>query len=254
MPLMSAGLYRFYYTQHIKSGNLSPILLLHGAGANHLAWPSDLRRFAGRGVIALDLPAHGQSDGQPQTIAEYAEAVGIFIESLGQGPVIAIGHSMGGAIALMLAITAPHLISGLVLIGCGARLKVNPQIIETLLTDKAIVLSWLMAWGWSAKTPDIMKEMALAALQNVPAEQLHADFVACDAFDVTAHLPHLQTPTLILCGEEDQMTPPKLSQELAENLPNARYMSIPEAGHWIMLEQGARLAQEIQTWLQEQKR
>jgi pimeloyl-ACP methyl ester carboxylesterase len=65
---------------------------------------------------------------------------------------------------------------------------------------------------------------------------LRGDFLACDRFDVMGRLGEVRLPTLVICGEEDQLTPPKYSQFLVDHIQGARLVTIPEAGHMVMLE------------------
>ena len=68
------------------------------------------------------------------------------------------------------------------------------------------------------------------------AEVAHADFAACDAFDVRSRLSEIRAPTLIVCGAEDKMTPPKYSEYLTQNIAGAEFHLIENAGHMVMLE------------------
>src|SRR5712664_1330600 len=81
-----------------------PIVLIHGSGVSARYWVQQIRGLAPAArAVALDLPDHGQSDDAVDPSAEhYAEAVGDFVEALGVGPVIAVGHSLGGSVALAL--------------------------------------------------------------------------------------------------------------------------------------------------------
>ena len=85
------------------------IVLIHGSGVSARYWVEQLRGLAPPGhAVALDLPGHGQSDDALDPTAEhYADVVGDFVEALGVGPAIAVGHSLGGAVALALAARRP---------------------------------------------------------------------------------------------------------------------------------------------------
>ncbi|MGD9091656.1 MAG: alpha/beta fold hydrolase, partial [Anaerolineales bacterium] len=126
MPV-AADLY--YHTYH--EDIYPPVVLIHGAGGNHLYWPSEIRRLAGFHVYALDLPAHGKSGGlAQQSIEAYAGAVIAWLDSIGLHRAIFIGHSMGGAIIQVLALDHPEHVLGLGLIASGAKLRVAPQLLD----------------------------------------------------------------------------------------------------------------------------
>ena len=108
-----------------------PLLLIHGAGGSRLHWPPGIRRLTGWRVLAIDLPGHGDSPGPGErSIEAYTGCVLEWLDEYGVERVIPAGHSMGGAIALTLALQAPDRLAGMVLVGSGARLRVAPSILE----------------------------------------------------------------------------------------------------------------------------
>ena len=116
-----------YYSIHADSSGdqRPPVVLIHGAGGTHLFWPSEVRRLAGYRVYSLDLPGHGKSGGRGlQTISAYRQAVCAWLEAVGLHSAVFVGHSMGSAIALTLALDDPEHVLGLGLIGASARLRV----------------------------------------------------------------------------------------------------------------------------------
>ncbi len=77
------------------------LLLIHGAGGDHLVWPKEIQRLPGTAVYNLDLPGHGRSAGAGRSsVDDYADVVQEFMELLALQDVTIVGHSMGGAIAL----------------------------------------------------------------------------------------------------------------------------------------------------------
>ncbi len=86
-------------------------------------------------------------------------------------------------------------------------------------------------------------------LREVRPEVLHADFVACDAFDRREDVARITTPTAIICGDADVMTPLKSSQYLHEQISGSQLMVIPGAGHMAVLEQPGTVANEINVFL-----
>ena len=86
------------------------------------------------------------------------------------------------------------------------------------------------------------------------ARAAYADFQATDRFDLREWLPEIILPTLVIAGEDDTMTPPKYQQFLADRLPNARLVLLPDAGHYVHVEQEATFNAELERFLAELSR
>jgi len=230
-----------------------PLVLIHGAGGTHLHWPPRLRRLQGTLVRALDLPGHGDSPGPGQsTIAGYRRAIEAWMDALGLPPAVIVGHSMGGAVAMALALDAPARVAGLVLVGTGARLRVHPMLLEATRPGGVgtEVLTELMSAWYSPGVAPRMRELAARSLEAVDPAVLHGDFLACDAFDVMDRLDAIRQPALVVVGEDDQMTPVKYARYLADHLAGARLEIVPGAGHMVMLEQPAAVEKILAEWLE----
>lgn len=226
------------------------LLLLHGAGGNLMHWPGELRRLPGRTVIGVDLPGHGHSAGPGRRhIGAYAEIVRALVEKLDLPRIVVAGHSMGGAIALELALRATSRLAGLVLVGTGARLRVSPQVFQGIESDYAATATLLAEWTHArAADPNLLRLYA-RRLRETPAEVLRDDFLACDAFDRRDDLAAITAPTLILCGDADRMTPVKYSQFLRDEIRNSQLVVVQDAGHMVMLERPAVVAAAIDAFL-----
>jgi pimeloyl-ACP methyl ester carboxylesterase len=96
-----------------------------------------------------------------------------------------------------------------------------------------------------------MTELAHARMAETPPAVLHGDFLACDQFDVLPRLGEILSPTLVICGEEDQLTPLKYSRFLAEAIPDARLEKVPKAGHMVMLEQPAAVTTAVKSFMKD---
>ena len=243
-----------YYFAHTPEAPLSPpIILLHGAGGTHLHYPPELRRLNGYQVFAPDLPGHGKSEGLGrQTIPDYAQAIREFMDDLNLPAALLIGHSMGSAIALQLALDTPDRVLALVLLGSGSRLRVAPSILDNTASEATFPLAvkTITEWSYSPQSPAHLKELAAQRMSETRPAVLHGDFIACDNFDLSESLPEIHQPTQLICGADDKLTPPKYSKYLQENLPNAQLEIIPEAGHMVMLEQPHPVAETIEAFIQ----
>lgn len=227
-----------------------PLVLVHGAGGNHMHWPGELRRLPGRTVYALDLPGHGKSGGAGRAdIGAYAEVVRGVAEALALPRFALVGHSMGGAIAQEFALRYPGRLAGIVLVGTGARLRVAPQILTGILTDFQGTTGLMAQWTHGEHVDPNLLRLYTRRLREVDPQVIHDDFAACDAFDRRGDVGRIATPALILCGSADQMTPVKFSHYLHEQIAGSQLVVVPGAGHMVMLEQPAAVAGEVAGFL-----
>lgn len=229
-----------------------PLLLLHGAGGNRLHWPPQIRRLPGARIYALDLPAHGESGGRPEaTISGYAERVVDWMREVGVERAVLAGHSMGAAIALTIALRLPRNVAGLVLIGVSARLTVDPEILRLSASRASYpqAVERVVAAAFSATAEAGLVQQALERMQDCPAQVFHADFRACDGFDVRRRLSEIEPRSLVLWGRDDRLTPPDRCRALAEGLPQAASCELADAGHMVMLERPREVAARIKDFL-----
>lgn len=251
MPYLDLNGERIYYAFHRNQVNGVPVLLLHGAGENHLIWPIGLRRLPGTIVYAIDLPGHGKSAGAGRcTIADYAAWVITLLDTLNIPAAVFVGHSMGGAIAQQLALTYPDRTTALVLIATSARLRVAPQLLNLAQNDFPAVVELISEWEWGSAAPTEIKELGKQQLLANAPEVMLDDYRACDAFDVREQIKAITSPTLIITGEVDRLTPLKHATFMAEQIPRARWCAVPEVGHMVMLEAADTVTRETIDFLQ----
>jgi pimeloyl-ACP methyl ester carboxylesterase len=249
MPL-SAGIYYFFHDGGKKAW--PPMILLPGAGGDHLIWPAEIRRLPEFRVYALDLPGHGKSEGAGrQSAADYARSVLEFMDTVGLWQAVFVGHSMGGAVALTLALEFPERAAGLGLISSGACLPVPPEILENAASSSTFpfAVQELHTLSCGIHTPPRLAEKNLKRLMAVRQTLFYGDLLACDQFDVTERLPFIKIPVLVICGTNDRLTPARYSTTLAARIPGAALQTVDEAGHLVMLEQAQRVAKLLSVFL-----
>lgn len=242
----------YYRHSHEGNGESAPIVLIHGAGGMHLHWPAQIRRMAGHRIFALDLPGHGKSEGRgQQTIEAYCQNIIEWMETIQIYRAVFVGHSMGGAIALTMALKNPQHVVALGLVGTGARLRVAPLILENSAnsTTFPVAIKAIMEKAFSPKTDPHLVELAAQRMGIIRPTVLHGDFLACNGFDVMESVRKIRFPTLVICGQDDQFTPTRYSQYLADQIPRAEIKIIPNAGHMVMLEQPQTVAAELSAFL-----
>ncbi len=250
MPL-DADIYYYFYPGG-DEGEKPAVVFIHGAGGNHLYWPSELRRLPGYRVYALDLPGHGKSSGRgQQTIAAYAQCMITWLEGVGLHSAVFVGHSMGAAIVLTLALEFSQHVLGVGLVGAGARLRVSPELLESTASPTTFhnAVERVIANSFSEQTSNRLTELAAQRMLETRPSVLHSDFLACDEFDVTGQIATIRQPAVVICGAEDKMTPPRSAQFLASQLPNAELVMVPEAGHMVMLERPNAVAAALSEFL-----
>lgn len=250
MPYAKTAPGDLFYTVSRGATDRPTLVLVHGAGGSRLHWPAQLRRLSGATVYTLDLPGHGRSAGPGcDTVADYAQAVAAFLDAVEARPATIVGHSMGGAVALQLAFDFAGRVAGLVLVATGARLRVAPAILEGIRTNFTGSVDLITRFAWSAEASPRLARLGQQALQEAGAEVLLGDFAACDRFDVMERLGEIRVPTLVVTGSADQMTPAKYAHFLVEHIAGARLVTVASAGHMVMLEQPAEVAQAVQDFL-----
>jgi pimeloyl-ACP methyl ester carboxylesterase len=237
MPSLTINGESLYYAE---SGARGPtVVLVHGSGGDHTTWSPQLAGLSDMArIVALDLPGHGASGAEGcDTVADYGATVRQFLIALGGGPVVLGGHSLGGAVSLTLALEAPDLLRGLVLVGTGARLRVLPALFEILARDYAEAVAFMTDHAWSLASPAELKQRGRETVSATRPSVTRGDFQACDNFDVMARLGEIRLPSLVVVGGEDRLTPPKYSEYLTRSLPGAKLEVIERAGHFVSLEQ-----------------
>lgn len=221
------------------------VLFIHGAGCTGEVFGEHLRAFAGS--YAPNLPGH-LSEGAPESIAEFADAIDSYVREKALDRVVVCGHSMGGAIALDLCLRKPSWLAGAVLLGTGARMRVAPAFLDGLQSDFETTARTIAGYFFAESTPERV-DASVEMMNRVGQAQTLRDFRACNAFDVLDRLPEIAVPVLAVTGESDQLAPAKYAAVLGDRVPGAQARIVPGAGHFVMIERPAETNESIAAFL-----
>jgi pimeloyl-ACP methyl ester carboxylesterase len=242
----------YYHLYQRGEGDQKPVVLIHGAGGTHLHWPPDVRRLPGYKVYAIDLPGHGKSGGRgQQSVQAYTQYILEWLEEVGLYRAALVGHSLGGAIAIDLALHHAEHVLALGLVGSGARLRVHPSILENTASETTFpaAVQRIVSSAFSEAADERLVELAAQRMAETRPSVLHGDFLACNAFDVMGSIAAISAPTLVVCGQDDELTPLRYSQYLADQILGASLEVIARAGHMVMLEQPQAVASALSGFL-----
>lgn len=243
----AAGIYYAQFDEGRKDE--PPVILIHGAGGNHTVWPAEIRRLTGQRVLAVDLPGHGKSAGvAQQSITAYSKQLVEFLAALGLYQAVFVGHSMGGAIALELAIRHPAHVAGLGLIATGAYLGVDPGMLSNFanpLTAPSAILTFATR-AFGPQTAPVMADRCVQMMKETRSSVLYGDWRACADFDLRDEVMQIEAPAWVIVGGEDRLTPLAYAHFLADRIQAAHLQVIPGAGHMVFLEQPGKVAQGLQ--------
>ncbi|MBC8421175.1 MAG: alpha/beta hydrolase [Desulfobacteraceae bacterium] len=216
-----------------------PILvMIHGAGGDSQVWQNQTHLLKGSlNTLAVDLPGHGASvDGAKSDLDEYAKWLIESLEAIFYEPIFLMGHSMGGAIVQKAALLAPHLMKGIILVGTGPRLQVAPMFLEGLQQDFESMVDNIIGFAYASGTDALLIKEGANLMKKAGQDMVYGDFSACNRFDVRSEVGKISLPCLIICGDEDKLTPPALSKKLNESIKGSRMEILPDAGHMVMIE------------------
>jgi pimeloyl-ACP methyl ester carboxylesterase len=254
MPFATLDDSRIRYRLTGPAAAAPPLVLVHGAAGAHYVWLEQLDGLAGElRMLALDLPGHGGSPAPPAPldIAGHARIAAALTRTLGIGPAVWVGHSMGGAIALTAALHHPAQVCGLGLLATGARLPVAEPVFEALGQglDAFAGLLALTAYG-PTSSPEVIQRYTNGPIQ-ASLDTVRADFEACQRFDVRGRLAEIAVPALVLGGEADALVGQGRLRQLAAGLPRAHLEILAGAGHMVMQEQGAAVNATLRALLRD---
>ena len=193
--------------------------------------------MASLNTLALDLPGSEENIGEARSDLDgYTEWLIEVLRGIFDEPPFLMGHSMGGAIVQKAALLEPDLMRGIILVGTGPRLQVAPMFLEGLQKNFEETVDTLIGFAYATGADSLLIKEGAKLMKEAGSSVVYGDFSACNRFDVRNEVGKIKLPCLILCGDEDKLTPPSLSKKLHDAIEGSRLEIIPSAGHMVMIE------------------
>lgn len=220
------------------------ILCLHGSGGNGAVFAELMAALSREhSPLAIDLPGHGRSGGLDSlgSIERMAAFVGAFLDKWGIARAVLLGHSMGGAVALRLALERPACARALVLCASAPRFTGAAVPAVTRVVEGKDRRPFFREAYSPKASPDVLRRGFLEDLKTDPRALL-GDLLACRDFDADAELGRVAAPTLVVVGEDEDPSMRAGSERLAAGIRGATLCRVAAAGHMLPLEQPEALA------------
>lgn len=241
-------------------GSGPTIAFLHGLGTNKSSWDAQAEAFKSAWrVIRPDLRGFGESDkpvaASAYSVQRYADDVIALLDTLQAWPAVIVGTSMGGYVALAIALKERSRVAKLVLCHTACSRRVPPDVMAERL---AALRSGTMRDYAKVAVKHAVSRFASDDLRRRVVDMLGANDQAAFIqifsgttldFNFCAQLPSLSLPALIISSEEDQVVPYTRSVELHHGMPNAPLKTIPGAGHVSYMEKPAEFNRVLRDFL-----
>jgi len=236
----------------------STVLFVHGAANDHGVFALQSRYFAWHGMnaVALDLPGHGRSAGDPPASVEaLADWLHDVIDALGVRETSLVGHSLGALAALECASRHPEQIARLALLGPSVPMPVSADLLAAAAANDHVAYELINGWSFAPasqlsggnRLPGVwMLGNAMRLMERTRDDVLSIDLVACNAYanglDAAARV---DCRTLVIVGARDIMAPPRNAKALIDALRDVRTVTLPDTGHSMMAERPDEVLDEL---------
>jgi 3-oxoadipate enol-lactonase len=233
----------------VRTGEGRDLVVLHSLLADRHAFDTVLPVLAAKNRVTLiNLPGfHGSHPAMLALMDAYLAVIEDGFEEFGIGnDSLLMGNGFGGTVALAFALAHPERISKLVLSDAAAGFPPQGREAFAVMAEKVadgglgsiaeIAAKRVFSPAYLAAHPEKIEERKKVLLDIDPK----AFQAACKILQETDQVPllhHLKVPTLVVCGEFDQATPPALNKQIVEKVAGARYIELPGCGHCPPLEQ-----------------
>ncbi|HEU4662024.1 MAG TPA: alpha/beta fold hydrolase [Pseudolabrys sp.] len=232
-----------------RTGQGSDVVILHSLLADRHAFDPVLPQLAAsRRVTLINLPGfHGSQLALAALMDAYVARIQDGFEEFRiANDAVLIGNGFGGTVALAFAIAHPERIGKLVVSDAAAGFPDEGRQAFRIMAEKVaagglgavaeIAAKRVFSPAYLVAHPELIEERK-RVLMEIDPEGFQAACTILQEADLTPLLNRVRTPTLVVCGQFDQATPPALNKQIAERIPGARYVELPGCGHCPPLEQ-----------------
>jgi 3-oxoadipate enol-lactonase len=261
MPKVRANGIELFYEE---SGTGDPLLLISGFACDHTNWRKLVPLLAScYSLITFDNRGVGQSSSPetPYNIRLLAEDTIGLLDAIGLDSVHVGGHSMGGQIALELALACPGRVKSLILLSSCAKMDERGRTVIELwgdfpkLVDPVTGIRLSLPWIYTTRfyaTPGAIDEVIQEILANAfppTVSGIYQQSRAITSYDASARLREIKCPTLVVVGDEDILGGSHLSMDLAHRIPEAQLVVLKQAAHGLLTESPQATAAAIRDFL-----
>jgi 3-oxoadipate enol-lactonase len=261
MPKVRANGIELFYEE---SGAGEPLLLIAGFACDHANWRKLVPLLAPTNrLITFDNRGVGQSS-SPETsysIRQMAEDTMGLLDAIGLDAVHVAGHSMGGQIALELALACPERVKSLILLSSCAKMDERgravidlwgnlPKLVDPI-TAIRLSLPWIYTVSFYARVGAIDKVIQEILANPFPptVSGIYQQSRAITSYDASVRLGEIKCPTLVVVGDEDILGGLPLSAELAHHIPGAQLVVLKQAAHSLLTESAEATAASMTDFL-----
>ena len=260
MPIARVNDLEYFYEE---KGSGSPVVFAHGITFDRHMWDHQVETLSARyRCLAFDLLGHGGSGSGPAdySLEDEAANLHLLMQQLGALPAHLVGLSLGGMVAMRLALAQPQAVRSLALLDTSAEAEVpelRPQYEALAAAAKAqgpqsvvgAVLLIMFSQGFLQSQPvkvaDYKDQFNRLNLDGLEA----ATRAVTRRTDILDQISRISVPTLVIVGEQDVARTPDEAQHIVERIAGARLVTIPGAGHMTPIEQPERISQVLSEFL-----
>ena len=246
---------------------MTHLLFLHGLGGGHHAWDAQLVHFSTRGYAAhaWDQPGYGESAMvEPYDLEQVSAALARLIGSLHAGPVVLVGHSMGGLIAQETYFRHPNLVKALVLTFTSAAFVGGSDFAKQFVAARigpldqgqsmAEIAAQTMPAHRGSKSDPAGAEHAREIMAKIPPETYRKAVHLLTTFDRRADLPKIAVPTLLIAVSDDKTAPPAIMASMERKIPGSELVLLEGCGHLGPMDQPAEFNAALESFLRKMEK